>query len=96
MRTVFYILLGWYDVVDVPLNFTVSESASKLSYVLDGQDDVPIEGNTTLTGLSAGVHNVTVYAWDAAGNVGASETITFTVETFPSAPVVASVVSVAV
>ena len=86
-----------YDVVDVPLNFTVNEPASKLSYVLDGQDDVPIEGNTTLTGLSVGVHNVTVYAWDVAGNVGASETVTFTVAApFPVVPVVASGVSVVV
>jgi hypothetical protein len=44
-----------------------------------------------------GVHNVTVYAWDTAGNVGASETITFTVTPFPTAPVVAaSVASIAV
>jgi len=91
-----------YGTSDVPLNFTISEPASKISYVLDNQDNVTIDGNTTLTGLPIGVHNVTVYAWDAAGNVGASETITFTVtepkpESFPTAPVAAaSVASIAV
>ena len=49
-------------------------------------------------GLPVGMHNVTVYAWDAAGNVGASETIPFTIaEPFNVAPiVVASAASVAV
>ena len=42
--------------------------------------------------LPSGEHNVTVYAWDAAGNVGASETVTFTVaepDIFPTVPVTA-------
>jgi hypothetical protein len=74
---------------EFPLSFTVNESFSKISYVLDNQDNVTIDGNTTLTGLSNGVHNVTVYAWDATGNAGSSETITFTIaeepEPFPTA-----------
>jgi len=55
-----------------------------------------------LASLSVGVHNVTVYVWDAAGNVGASETITFNIaepepESFPVAPfVVASAPSITV
>jgi hypothetical protein len=50
-------------------------------------------GSTTLTGLSSGLHNVTVYAEDTFGNEGASETITFTVEVpepFPTTLVVAT------
>lgn len=86
-----------YDAPDLPLNFTVSEPTSKMSYVLDGQDDVTVDGNTTLTGLTEGEHTITVYVWDAAGNVGASETLTFTVESFPAVPVaVASLGSIAV
>jgi nitrous oxidase accessory protein NosD len=86
------------SVVDVALNFTVNEPVSKLAYSLDGQANVTIAGNTTLAGLPFGEHNVTVYAWDTVGNVGASETITFTItESFPVVPVaVASVASVAV
>jgi hypothetical protein len=85
-----------YDTPDVPLNFTVSESTSSFSYVLDGQKNVTIGGNTTLSGLSNGKHNVTVYARDAAGNIGVSETISFSVELpFPTAMVAASTASVA-
>ncbi|MCW4044036.1 MAG: hypothetical protein NWE94_00790 [Candidatus Bathyarchaeota archaeon] len=87
-----------YDVSDVPLNFTVSEPISEVTYSLDRQENVTITGNTTLT-LSNGVHNVTVYVWDVAGNAGASETIHFNVEvpeSFSPAPVAAGVTSVAV
>jgi len=83
-----------YRSADVPLNFTVSESASKIEYVLDDDDAVMVEGNVTLAGLSAGVHNITVYVWDAAGNVGASETVTFMVEPFPVVPVATASVTV--
>jgi hypothetical protein len=87
-----------YAELEVPLNFTVNESVSQISYVLDGQENVTIDGNTTLTGLTNGPHNLTIYAWDNAGNIGVSETVTFTVaepEPFPTAPVaVASVATV--
>jgi hypothetical protein len=71
-----------------------------MGYSFDGQDNVTIAGNVTLSGLSNGLHNVTVYAKDTFGNEGASETITFNVEVpepFPTALVVAaSVATVAV
>jgi len=44
-----------------------------------------------LPSVPIGEHNVRVYAWDAAGNVGASEIIVFIVadpEIFPTVPVV--------
>jgi hypothetical protein len=63
---------------EVPLNFTVNEEVCGMDYSLDGQDLVPITGNTTLTGLSRGLHNITVYAEDEAGNIGTT-TATFTV-----------------
>jgi hypothetical protein len=86
-----------YNTSNVKLDFTVNEPISEVAYSLDGKDNVTITGNTTLTGLSNGVHNVTVYAWDEAGNVGASETICFRVEVpFPTALVTASTASVAV
>src|SRR4030042_682889 len=91
-----------YDTPDVALNFTTSETCSQIKYSLDGQENVTVNGNTTLSGLSNGAHNVTVYAWDAAGNVGFSETATFTTTEpeppapFPTAPVAAaSIASVA-
>jgi hypothetical protein len=86
-----------YNTPDVPLDIAVNDSVSKLSYVLDGQDNVTISGNATLTGLSAGEHNVTVYATDLAGHFGGSETIYFSVEVpFPTTLVIALIASVAV
>jgi len=98
-----------YDSSDVPLNFTVSEKASLIKYSLDGLDNSTVKGNTTLTGLPNGGHNITVYAWDVAGSVGTSETIYFTLapkkeplnetkqEPFPIVPVAAtSIASLAV
>jgi len=64
----------------VPLDFSVNESTSKISHSVDGQANVTVAGNVTLTDLAAGWHNVTVYAWDEAGNVGKSETTGFSVE----------------
>jgi hypothetical protein len=64
---------------EIPLSFVLSEPALAISYCLDNVSNVTIDGNTTLTGLSAGEHSVAVYAWDIAGNVGASQTIDFTV-----------------
>jgi len=89
-----------YNTSDVPLDFTVNEAFSQITYSLDGQENITAAGNMTLTQLSNGAHNVTVYATDEAGNTGASETATFTVavpEPFPTVPVaVASAAVVAV
>ena len=91
-----------YDSVDVPLDFAVNEPA-QISYCLDDQANVTIDGNTTLTDLSYGAHTLVLYASDIAGNTGTSETVTFTIaqKTEPSEPlpttlIVASVASVAV
>jgi hypothetical protein len=91
-----------YTTPNVPLNFTVNDPVSQITYCLDGQENVTITGNTTLTGLPNGDHNVTVYATDEAGNTGASQTITFTVakpdpqpEPFPTTMVIAPFASVA-
>jgi hypothetical protein len=89
-----------YNTSDVPLDFTVNETASQITYSLDGQKNITAAGNMTLPQLSNGAHNVTVYAADEAGNMGASETATFIVakpEPFSLVPVaVASVTVVAV
>ena len=85
-----------YYTSDLPLNFTVNESVSHIAYSLDGQANVTIAGNTTLSGLSVGTHNITIYATDRAGNVRDSETIYFSVDApFPSTMVIAPLASVA-
>jgi hypothetical protein len=86
-----------YDSSDVPLIFTVSEPVPEMSYSLDGKENVTVSGNTTLTGLANGDHNITVYAKDETGNTGFSETVYFTVEApFPAAMVIAPIASVVV
>jgi hypothetical protein len=92
------------NTADISLNFTVDEPVILMGYRLDAQDYVTTAGNTTLTDLPHGSHNLTVYAYDTAGNIGASEAVYFTIsqetepqqEPFPTTLVVASVVTVAV
>jgi hypothetical protein len=69
-----------YNESSVSLVFTVNKQVLWTSYSVDGGKTVTIAGNVTLEGLVNGVHNVTVYAKDAFGNVGTSETVSFTVE----------------
>jgi N-acetylneuraminic acid mutarotase len=80
-----------YNGSSVSLVFTVNKPVNWTGYSLDGQENVTLTGNTIINGLSNGLHNVTVYAKDEFKNVGASETISFSVEVpFPVAPVAAA------
>jgi hypothetical protein len=74
-----------YTVNNISLTFTLSESISWIGYTLNDQANVTITGNTTLTGLSNGLHNLTVYATDTDGNTGVSETVYFSVKAPESA-----------
>jgi hypothetical protein len=89
-----------YYNTSVPLELIVNEQVFWVWYKLDGENNTEITGNTTLIGLTVGVHNVTVYAADSVGNVGASQTVHFTTtepESFPTALIIAvSGVSIAI
>jgi hypothetical protein len=87
-----------YNESSVSLVFTVNKPVNWTDYSLDSGETVIVGGNATLEGLANGLHNVTVYAKDEFGNVGASEAVSFTVEVpFPGMMlVVAPVASVAV
>jgi hypothetical protein len=79
-----------YNVSSVPLLFTADKVLGWAGYSLDGAQNVTVAGNFTLTNLPNGSHNVTVYANDTFGNLGASQTINFTIakpEPFPTATV---------
>ena len=90
-----------YMTADVPLNFVLSEKAPWIGYSLDEQPPATIAGNTTLLGLSEGLHRLTVYANDTVGRKGNSQIAYFSVgqeteesvanepEHFPWLPVVA-------
>ena len=84
-----------YNTDIITLNFTVNEFAN-ISYCLNSGENVTITGNMTLTGLSNGDYNLTIYAKDEAGNMGASETLYFNVEVPEPVPPTLIIASVAI
>jgi parallel beta-helix repeat protein len=94
-----------YNETSIPLVFTLDKLVNWTGYSFDGEPNVTVTSSSLLTNVTIAnvtngvVHNVTVYANDTYGNMGASETVTFTVdvpEPFPTVPVaVASVAAVA-
>lgn len=92
-----------YNQNSISLTFIVDKPFSTIFYNLDGQDNITITGNTTLTNLLNGVHNLTVYAKYAEGSIGTSEDVIFAIayyqEPVPTATaivVTASVVSITI
>jgi hypothetical protein len=80
-----------YDTSSIPLNFTINKAATQITYSLDGQENLTITGNTTLTGLANGDHNLTIYTKDKAGNTGTPETTYFSINVpFPTTLVTAA------
>ena len=72
-----------YDRSVIPLTFTTSENLSWSSYSLDASTNVTIMGNTTLPSLPDGTHSIIIFANDTVGNMGKSDTVTFTIDTTP-------------
>jgi hypothetical protein len=71
---------------NIPLTFTTSKPVVWMAYAVDNGRNVTISGNTTITGLADGRHNMTVYAQDADYNNGASRPVffqNFVVDTVP-------------
>jgi parallel beta-helix repeat protein len=76
-----------YNESSVDLVFTTDDVVNWTAYSLDGKQNVTITGNSTITGIPNGSHNLIVYANDTFGNMGTSETLTFTIavpEPFPT------------
>jgi N-acetylneuraminic acid mutarotase len=65
------------------LVFGANKPVVSMRYSLDGQDNTTFTGDLNLAKIPVGTHNITVYAVDAFGNVGSSETINFTVDAEP-------------
>jgi hypothetical protein len=80
------------------------KTVSWAGYSLDGEPKVTVANNIpmnnlTIANMTIGTHNVTVYANDTYGNIADSQTIAFIIakpETFPTIPVVAVSVAIAV
>lgn len=88
-----------YYSASITLEFSLNEPLSRMGFRLD-RGFVEIAGNTTITVLSLGQHNLTVYATDLFGNTGASETVHFSIseepkeESFPTNLVIGSAIAV--
>lgn len=88
-----------YNQSIMALNVTTDKPTSWIGYSLDGNGNLTLAGNTTLTSLSNGQHNLTIYANDTMGNMGSSGKIEFEVNApSPDSPTleIAIVPSVAV
>ena len=74
-----------------PLNFTVDHEVTEMTCSFDGQEPLPLSGNTTFADLANGRHNVTIYATDEYGYSRISETLFFNVDApeFPVVPFIA-------
>jgi hypothetical protein len=71
----------YYRNNSVPLTFIVNEEFSIFWYALDDRGNFTLTGNTTLTGLSMGAHNLIVYGHTLHGETKASDRVTFTIMT---------------
>ena len=89
-----------YNSSDIPLLFDVHNSVTQMSYSLDENKKVPVDGNTTLYRLPNGNHSLTIYGTDGNGNTAVSKTLLFTVDAPepvpPSFPVVPVAVAIGV
>ena len=80
-----------YNVANIPLNFTVDTPTSWIGYSLDSQNNETLGGNTTLTGLIDGSHSLVMFASDTVGNMGVSQTVTFTIAIPPKISILSPV-----
>jgi hypothetical protein len=67
-----------YTQDSLQLNFTIDEATSWMGYSLDKQANITTDGDTTLTNLPVGSHEIQVFANDTAGNMAASDIAYFT------------------
>jgi parallel beta-helix repeat protein len=76
-----------YSTSSVQLTVSVNELTSWMGYSLDGQSNQTLQStSTTISNLPDGMHSITAYANDTAGNAGASEAVYFTVNTAQPEP----------
>jgi N-acetylneuraminic acid mutarotase len=85
-----------YGESDIQSAFTVDEPVEWMGYSLDGQENVTVTANVTLAVLEEGSHNITFYAIDLVGNIGASRTVYFEISPFPTVLVVAIAVTITI
>jgi len=67
----------------IEIDYTANKAVSWAAYSLDNGVNVTLEGTPELTDLPDGQHSIVVYANDTLGNIGVSQTVTFTIDTTP-------------
>jgi nitrous oxidase accessory protein NosD len=72
-----------YAIDYLPILVTTDDHAVGYYYSIDNQHPLTFTGNTTITGLNEGQHNITAYAMDNFGNLVSSQTINFTIQESP-------------
>ena len=68
-----------YSKTNISLVFSIDEPFNWMGYSLDGQSNVTVNGNTTITNIAYGSHSIEIYANSTVGIIGASKTIEFSV-----------------
>jgi nitrous oxidase accessory protein NosD len=69
-----------YNESSLPLIFAIDKTVNWMSYSIDGSLNVTVLGNETITKISNGIHNITVYTNDTFGNIDTSDIINFSVD----------------
>jgi parallel beta-helix repeat protein len=72
-----------YATSSIALLFAVNETVFRVAYSLNGQSNVDIAGNTTLSGLPEGSYTIVISVTDSFGNVAASPPVLFTIDLSP-------------
>lgn len=81
----------YYD-QNIDLSFNLNENPSWIAYNLDNQGNITLQGNTTLTGLSFGSHEIVVYANDTLGNMGKTNIVYFEVKDDLPSPIIIGII----
>jgi N-acetylneuraminic acid mutarotase len=77
---------------NLTVEFTTNKPIGSIQLGIDGKSLISVSGNTSIS-LQQGKHNLTVYAVDYFGNIGASDTVTFTVSETIDTPFPLSIVA---
>jgi nitrous oxidase accessory protein NosD len=70
-----------YTDQNLPISFFTDGQTKGYYYSIDGKKPVSVTGNTSISGLSVGQHNITVYALDNFDNFIPSQTMMFIIQT---------------
>jgi nitrous oxidase accessory protein NosD len=91
-----------YNESSLPLIFAIDKTVNLMNYSIDGSLNVTVSGNSTITEIPNGIHNITVYTKDTFGNIDTSDMVNFSIdvvslskqEPLPIMPVVIASVAV--